>query len=55
MARDGLTQTEAQRRIELHKRLGIGRHTVDFSIDAEADESATRAQVQRLWRRTVQQ
>jgi dephospho-CoA kinase len=55
MARDGLTQTEAQRRIELHRRLGIGRHEADFSIDADADESATRAQVQRLWCETVQQ
>ncbi|MGM0491441.1 MAG: dephospho-CoA kinase [Armatimonadota bacterium] len=53
MERDGLSRSEALRRIELHRRLGIAEHPVDFRIDTSGDEQITRRQVQRLWREVV--
>lgn len=54
MMRDGLSQTEAGRRMELHARLGIECHQTDFRIDSCDGEDWTLRQVQRLWRQTVQ-
>ncbi|MFW6156710.1 MAG: dephospho-CoA kinase [Armatimonadota bacterium] len=53
MKRDGLSRSEALRRIELHRRLGITEHPVHFRIDTAGDQQATRRQVQRVWREVV--
>lgn len=54
MRRDALSRSEAERRLELHRRLGIDAYPADLRIDTSGDEETTRRQVQRLWRETVQ-
>lgn len=53
MERDGLSRSEALKRLELHRRLGIEKHPADFRIDTSRNEQYTRRQVQRLWREVV--
>lgn len=54
MERDDLSDVDARNRMQLHERLGIERHPTDYRIDSSDTEDATRRQVQRLWRETVQ-
>ena len=54
MARDGLSREQAARRMALHECLRIEQHRTNFRIDSSGDESATRREVQLLWRELVQ-
>ncbi|MGE5508181.1 MAG: dephospho-CoA kinase [Chitinophagales bacterium] len=49
MARDGLTEEEARRRIAAQWPLSVKAPLADYVIDNSGDREATRMQVQRLW------
>ena len=47
--RDGLSEEEAQRRVELHDEMGLAEIEADYSIDTGGDLADTRRQVEQLW------
>jgi dephospho-CoA kinase len=47
--RDGLSEEEARRRIDLHEHLGIGRERADFTVVNDGDERDLQAQVEAFW------
>jgi dephospho-CoA kinase len=51
--RDGLTAAEAQGRLALHERLGLGAEPADFVLDNSGDLEQAEAQVAEFWRRFV--
>ncbi|MBC7288034.1 MAG: dephospho-CoA kinase [Armatimonadetes bacterium] len=50
MRRDGLSRQEAEKRLRLHDRLGLGDIAADWTIDTTRGEEHTASQVRRLWR-----
>ncbi|MDQ7842528.1 MAG: dephospho-CoA kinase [Armatimonadota bacterium] len=51
MRRDGLTQAEAQRRLEAQRPVALKAAEADWVIDNSGTVAETRAQVEALWRR----
>ena len=47
--RDGMSERQAQRRVELHDELGLGEVEADYVIDTSGELAATRQQVANLW------
>ena len=47
--RDGLSDLQAQRRVELHDELGLGEVEADYVIDTNGKLAKTRQQVGQLW------
>ncbi len=47
--RDGLSDRQAQRRVELHDELGLGQVEADYIIDTNGELAQTRQQVTDLW------
>ncbi len=47
--RDGLSEQQAQRRVELHDELGLGQVEADYIIDTNGELAETRHQVTDLW------
>ncbi|MCK4323040.1 MAG: dephospho-CoA kinase [Armatimonadetes bacterium] len=47
--RDGISDRQAQRRVELHDELGLGQVEADYIIDTNGKLAETRQQVEQLW------
>ena len=47
--RDGISNPQAQRRVELHDELGLGQVEADYIIDTNGELAETRQQVANLW------
>jgi len=47
--RDGISEHQAQRRVELHDELGLGQVEADYIIDTNGELAETRQQVTNLW------
>ncbi len=52
--RDGISEQQAQRRVELHDELGLGEIEADYVIDTHGKVAATRQQVTNLWAQVME-